>query len=130
MNIPHQIIIGASCWSENSKFLIMTMLVPLVIKIEIISSFYKYKYMGKLNLKKKEQEGQRKIAKGRILPQYTDQSFLLTLKFYNSVGDKIRSAFLQIYSLLFYPRLPSGMLFWNNSDQLLFLSFCFCCCFP
>lgn len=30
---------------------------------------------------KKEQEGQRKIAKCRVLPQYTDQSFPLTLKF-------------------------------------------------
>lgn len=79
MSKSNQIIIGAYCRSESPNFLVMTILVPPVIKTEIINSFYKYKYMKQPN--KKELKGQGNIAKTVPLSKYTHLSFPLSLKF-------------------------------------------------
>ena len=57
MTKSHQIIIDAYCWSENLKFLVMTMLVLLVIKTEIIHPFYKCKYLEQPNKKEQRDKG-------------------------------------------------------------------------
>lgn len=76
MNKSHQIIIGTSCQSESPKFLVMAILVPLVIKTEIINSFYIYKFLGQPNKKKIKRA--KKHCKDVLLPKHSDLSFPLT----------------------------------------------------
>lgn len=57
MSKSHQIIIDAYFWSENLNFLVMTMLVLLVIKTEIINPFYKCKYLEQPHKKEQKDKG-------------------------------------------------------------------------
>lgn len=104
----HHIIIGAYRRNESPRFLFMPILFPLVIKTEVISSFYKY--VSQSN--RKEQKGQRKIAKGVLLPKYTDLSFSLSKILEGIKLDQLLSQFT--FSSPFYPPLPPAMPFWTK----------------